>query len=111
MLPRGRAIPQCGVQTDDGTKQPDVVWVSHEQWRAQHDEASFSTAPEICVEILSPSNSRREIERKCQLYLDAGALEVWVCDADGEMAYFNADGPLTQSRLCPEFPARLDPFA
>mgnify|MGYP001313879954 CR=1 FL=1 len=37
-------------------------------------------APEICLEILSPSNSIVEMEMKRALYFEAGAREVWECD-------------------------------
>ncbi len=111
LLLDGSPVSQCGVQTSDGTKQPDVVWASDTLWRSHPDKASFSSAPEVCVEVLSPSNSRREIEEKLQLYLEAGAQEVWVCDDEGVMTFFNADGAMIQSRLCPNFPARIGPFA
>jgi hypothetical protein len=43
----------------------------------------FELAPEICVEVLSPSNSAAEINEKLALYFDAGATEVWICNLDG----------------------------
>ncbi len=39
--------------------------------------------PEICVEILSPSNSETEMKGKHALGLEAGALEKWEYDQDG----------------------------
>jgi Uma2 family endonuclease len=36
----------------------------------------LTRAPEICIEILSPSNSAAEIAEKRVLYFDAGAAEV-----------------------------------
>ena len=65
------------------------------------------SSPEICIEILSPSNSRREVEEKKRLYLEAGALEVWTCGKGGTMKFFDASGFLPASKLCPEFPARV----
>ena len=111
LLPGGRPISEAGVQTRDGTREPDVVWASDERRRARGRRASFVLAPEICVEILSPANTRKEIDEKKRLYFEAGALEFWRCDRNGKMAFFDANGTLPRSRLCPDFPTRLDPFA
>ncbi len=107
LLPDGRPLPGLGVQTSDGTKEPDIVWVSRGRRRRHRGKISYPEAPEICVEVLSPSNSKREIEEKKALYLGAGAQEVWTCGRDGTMKFFNADGPLPASLLCPELPARI----
>ena len=41
------------------------------------------------------------------LYLAAGATEVWLCDEAGALKFFNADGELPASVLCPKFPQSL----
>lgn len=108
LLPEGRIFPGSGVQTSNGTRVPDLAWVSAERRRKQHGQISFSQAPEICIEVLSPSNSRREIGEKKLLYLEAGAVEVWTCGRDGTVKFFDANGPLSTSKLCPAFPARIN---
>ena len=35
-------------------------------------------APEICIEVVSPSNSVKELSEKTDAYLAAGAEEVWL---------------------------------
>jgi len=35
-------------------------------------------APELCMEVVSPSNSRKELSEKTRGYLAAGADEVWI---------------------------------
>ena len=35
-------------------------------------------APELCIEVVSPSNSRKEMSEKTRAYLAAGAHEVWI---------------------------------
>jgi Uma2 family endonuclease len=42
----------------------------------------FHGAPEIAIEILSPANSRRELDRKARAYWTAGASAVWVIDPE-----------------------------
>ena len=68
----------------------------------------MSPAPPICVEILSPSNTEPEFAQKRDAYLRAGAQEVWVCDRDNRITFFNGAGQLNRSRLCPDFPVLLD---
>lgn len=40
--------------------------------------APLETAPAICVEIASPSNSIHDLRAKARAYLDAGATEAWI---------------------------------
>ena len=108
LLLDGRVLPEPGVKTRDGTRIPDLVWVSIERRRQQQGQISFVQSPEICVEVLSPSNGRREIGGEKSLYLDAGAEEVWTCVRDGTMKFFDQDGTLPTSKLCPEFPACIN---
>jgi Uma2 family endonuclease len=67
-------------------------------------------APEICVEVISPRNSRREIEERKRLFFDAGAREVWICSKTGGMTFFGKTGALETSNLCPGFPKKLKLF-
>ena len=103
----GVSITESGVDTAENTKVPDVVWVSYERARLVPHELSWKSAPEICVEISSPSNLLEEQMHKGRLYLQAGAEEFWLCDELGHMHFFNADGPVERSRLCPDFPAKV----
>jgi Uma2 family endonuclease len=64
--------------------------------------------PEICVEIVFPSNSRSEITEKRALYFDAGAAEVWVCALDGSISFFiSPHQQLPASSICPPFPVHI----
>jgi Uma2 family endonuclease len=68
----------------------------------------FTRAPEICVEIFSPSNTPAEIDEKRALYFDAGATEVWICNLDGSITFFlDPDDEASTSALCPAFPDRI----
>ena len=42
------------------------------------------------------------------LYFEAGAKEIWLCDENGVMRFFNAGQELTHSLLVPEFPEKVD---
>jgi Uma2 family endonuclease len=76
-----------------GTLIADVVWCSPDFLAAHGRERVLQAAPEICVEVLSESNSTREIEEKRAAYLSAGAREVWIVDPVGEtIAAFGQEG-------------------
>ncbi len=109
-MPQGCIIIECAVETSDGTKVPDVVWISEERYAPYHRAYSLPIAPEICVEILSASNTREEMLGKMQLYFATGAKEVWLCDENGRMEFFDEAPSVaaTKSRLCPVFPERIE---
>ena len=105
----GRVLTECPISTADGVKATDVAWASPQSVRALGNRACFPTAPEICVEVLSPGNTEAEIREKTALYFDAGAREVWICAKSGAMSFHGAGltGPMSASRLCPQFPKRV----
>ncbi len=106
----GRALPECPVSTLDGVKAVDVGWYSDERFAEVDGQPAFEIAPEICVEVLSPSNTDAEMHAKRKLYFEAGADEVWICELDGAMSYYHCDNPATartNSPRCPDFPLRF----
>ncbi len=108
LKPDGAVMTECPIETTENTKAADVAWVSYPRRRATSRDPSYTVAPEICVEILSFSNVLAEQMHKGQLYFQAGAEEFWLCDEKGVMRFFDADGELSQSRLCPQFPPRVE---
>lgn len=83
------------ILTPIGVRSPDGVWTTEP---ARIFEEPIIRAPEICIEIASPSNSPDWLARKAAAFLDAGAREVVVVSADGSSAqYFRADGVHEQS--------------
>ena len=108
LLPEGVAFTECPISTADGVKAADVAWLAHGRREMDEDPVVFTRAPEICVEILSPSNTQSEIDEKRALYFDAGATEVWICAPDGSMSFFSSPHQLLPaSSICPHFPARI----
>ena len=108
LLKGGKPLPECAIKTSKGTKVADVAWVSSLLWAKIKNEAEASIAPEICVEVTSTSNSKKEMLEKRKLYFAAGAKEVWLCDENGAMSFFNVEGKLARSELVPEFPEKVD---
>lgn len=108
-MSEGEVLTECAIDTTDGTRVADVAWVSEERFAPHKKSYSLPIAPEICVEILSNSNTREEMQGKMQLYFAAGAREVWLCDEAGKMEFFTfeAVGSVAHSRLCESFPRTL----
>ena len=109
LLPAGRITIGCPISTADGVKGADVVWVSRPRMAATNRENCLTKAPEICVEVLAPDNSRREMAEKKALYFAAGAREVWLCDRAGVMTFFTHAVSRGQksSKFCAEFPRQI----
>lgn len=96
-LKKGEAITECSIATDEGVKVADVVWCSKTFIKQYGYKTPYSHAPEICVEVVSPSNSREEMCNKVKLYLEAGALEVWIYWENGTVDFYNSTGQIAQS--------------
>jgi Uma2 family endonuclease len=62
-------------ESDDTVVQPDLAVICSEEKRGQEGGRG---APDLIVEILSPSNTSEEYVRKFNLYLEAGVREYWV---------------------------------
>jgi Uma2 family endonuclease len=64
-------------ESDDTVVQPDLVVVCD---RKKIGEEGCRGAPDMVVEILSPSNTAIEMERKLNLYKEAQVREYWIVD-------------------------------
>jgi Uma2 family endonuclease len=67
----------------DTVRGPDVSFVTRERWGAVTDlQRFFRGAPDLAVEVLSPSNRAGEIHAKVADYLAAGSRLVWIVDPE-----------------------------
>jgi Uma2 family endonuclease len=109
LLPEGRVITECPLSTSDGVKAVDVAWLRPGRAQELRSASCLVHAPEVCVEVLSPSNTPSEIAEKIRLYFEAGALEVWTCDQDGILEFQFSQHPKVRpaSELCPGFPSEI----
>jgi Uma2 family endonuclease len=107
LLPEGEAMPECPIETDGAIVVADVAWAAPEKVARNFDRPSWTESPEIVVEVLSPSNAGEEIQRKRQAVFARGAQEFWTCDQKGNVAFFNSQGQISTSRVCPQFPASV----
>ena len=107
-LPQGRTAPEFPVDTKDNTKAPDVIWISKERLQQAINQTSSPIAPEICIEVASPNDSKKKLVKKFKLYFQAGAVECWICDEEGKMHFFVPEGELESSNLVPNFPKVIE---
>ncbi len=72
--------------SDTDVVQPDLLFVSKEQ---EHiiTPANIQGAPDLIVEILSPSSSRRDWRDKRDLYASHGVQEYWIVDPTNRIVW------------------------
>jgi len=92
LLADGRVLTEASVLTAIGVRVPDVVWASNRFVETHGLATPYPRAPEICVEIDSPSNTEAETTEKIAAYLGAGAEEVWIVAEDGSVRFFGREG-------------------
>jgi Uma2 family endonuclease len=102
-MPDGIVINEASILTDIGVRVPDVAWGSGDFFTAYGETTPYPKAPEICIEIVSPSNSDLEMREKTRAYLAAGAREVWHVSEDGSVRYFDGTG----ARAASSFPVSI----
>ena len=95
----GRAFVEASVLTSTGVLVADVAWASEKFMRARGFETPYKRSPELCIEVVSPSNSRKELREKVAAYLDAGAAEVWIMFPQSKRVEFHGpEGLLPRSQ-------------
>ena len=105
----GQAIAEASAVTPIGVLVADVAWASAEFMREHGAETPFSRAPELCIEVASPSNSIKELREKVQAYLSAGAVEVWIVYPQSKrFEYSGSSGALERSRFAVDLSALFD---
>ena len=113
----GRASVETGYvlrRGPDTVRGPDVAFAleGKDNWESLSNRF-VSGAPDIAVEIISPSNTVAEIERKRGEYFAAGSQRVWVAHpstrtvtvhrADGTTTTYTGDDVITDEYLLPGF--------
>ena len=104
---QARAFTEQPIETSIGAvKIADVVWLTQEQCELLLEDPNLplQPAPPICVEIVSPSNTAVQMEEKRALYFATGAKEVWICEREGTVRFFDSRGETAHSHLIAEFP-------
>jgi len=64
---------------------PDVSFLSNARIEGTAGKDYFEGAPEQAVEVVSPSESARDLNKKIRLLLQAGCMAVWVIYAEEQL--------------------------
>ena len=84
-------------ESDDTVVQPDVTIICSKEKRGYE---GCRGAPDFVAEILSPSNTAIEMQRKFDVYQDAGVREYWVLDPKHKslkVYLFNGDNVIARA--------------
>ena len=119
---RGRGIVTMGQggfrMTNGNVRAPDVSFTRKERFPGGHAPDTFGDlAPDLCVEIISPSERKAGIARKMREYFDGGAVQVWhvfperqqvtVFTSPTDTQTFGADHILNAADILPGFSCRV----
>jgi len=84
--PIGRVVVESGaiVERDpDTVRGPDVSFMGKDRMPLDAEMACYADGgPDLCVEVLSPSNTRRQMREKIVEYFSSGSKLVWLVDPD-----------------------------
>jgi Uma2 family endonuclease len=94
----------CRLRPDRPQRRPDISFFSYDRWHflaaPEDDPPSFDGAPNLAIEVISPSNGVEEIVGKILEYFDAGVELVWVVHPRHRRVYVHE--PKNQVRLLAE---------
>jgi Uma2 family endonuclease len=89
-------------------RRADVAFVSKDRWESCEPNDYFRGAPEIVIEVLSPSNTVTEMLDKEKLCLENGCKEFWIVDPDLRLVKVSTpDGRTITYRSGQEIPLPL----
>jgi Uma2 family endonuclease len=90
----GYVLREIGVilrRAPDTVRGPDVAFFSKGRTPIPFPEP-YMPAPDLAVEVLSPSNRRSQVARKVSEYLRAGVRAVWVADSRARTITIHSPG-------------------
>ena len=83
----GRVVTESGIITErdeDTTRGPDISYYSKERLPLEKRVVKYhDLPPDLCVEIISPSNAKKDLRDKIQEYFAVGVRMVWLVDPEG----------------------------
>lgn len=104
----------------DTVRCPDCAFVTSERLAAGLRPGAFEGAPDLAVEVLSPSNTHAEMSRKLAEYFRHGARQVWFVDPETRTVaahsagalprFFEGDDALDGGDLLPGFSTPVAAF-
>jgi len=97
----------------DTVRAPDVSFLASERLKQQDLDAFLEGAPDIAVEVLSPSNTQAEMDERMSDFFEANCRVVWIVDPlrrsiivhrpDASPVILAENDTLTEEELLPGF--------
>ena len=93
----GEAYTELAIALPSGLRVPDVAWCSA-QFLARYAEEfapgnlALSVPADLCIEVMSESNTLGELKEKAAAYVAAGAKEAWIVLPDLGLRFYDASG-------------------
>lgn len=104
LKPDGEVIPSPVdvVVSISSVLQPDVLWISSGNERCSEQSGRLYGAPDLVVEISSPSTARKDRTVKFNLYEAAGVREYWIVEPQVELVevWSLVDKQYVQHAIC-----------
>jgi Uma2 family endonuclease len=105
----GESYTELAIALPQGLRVPNVSWCSDEflsRHAGEFDPGSLAltSPPEICIEVMSESNSYGELKQKIDAYLAAGAREAWIVLPDLRIRFFDANGERDRTQYAVDLP-------
>jgi Uma2 family endonuclease len=120
----GRVTVGTGVITErdpDSVREPDVSYWSADRIPLSEKPVGYpEVAPDLCVEVVSPSDRISELRKKAAEYLNCGVRMVWIADPEGQTVtiyrqpgegrVLSDDAQITGEDVLPGFRCRIGEF-
>jgi Uma2 family endonuclease len=105
----GEPLVEVSIATTAGAFVPDVAWASEDFYARHGKETPLTRAPELCIEVASPSNSLKELNEKVAAYLATGAIEAWIVFPQSRrFEFYSARGRIEQSAFAIDLTGLFD---
>ena len=111
-------LPIASAKKDTTVVQPDLCIICDE---SKLDDYGCNGAPDLIVEIVSPNNSKYDVDTKFRLYQEAGVMEYWIVQTEMKTVLVYrlqdgvyvgskpfAEGEIIESPLFPEMKIAVD---
>ncbi|CAM3810920.1 Uma2 family endonuclease [Flavobacterium branchiophilum] len=111
-------LPIASAKKNTTVVQPDLCIICNE---SKLDDYGCNGAPDLIVEIVSPNNSKYDVDTKFKLYQEAGVMEYWIVQTEMKTVLVYrlqngiyvgskpfAEGEIIESPLFPEMTIAVD---
>jgi Uma2 family endonuclease len=111
-------LPIASAKRETTVVQPDLCIICDE---SKLDDYGCNGAPDLIVEIVSPNNSKHDVDTKFRLYQEAGVMEYWIVQTEMKTVLVYrlqdgvyvgskpfAEGEIIESPLFPEMKIAVD---